>query len=194
MTIKNLSGTVKFKVEGQQAQPKWMQTALKDALDKAEAPPESLRFQCRIATDARANFKYIELPDGESLSLHPKSNPQFGKNRNGHAYLTASLVYSGDGQAYTFRWIGDAVPKKMQEVAVRHDKGQFVRPTVVLLDLAKATVAPSWKVNGHAGPGVTNNSRSKERAAEASRRLRAGVRIRSPRNCARLTDSDIHTA
>ena len=190
MTLTNLTGTVKFKVDGQSALPRWMQTALRDALDNAAAPPESLRFQCRIATDAKRNFEKIDLANGETLSLHPRSNPQFGKNRDGHAYLTASFTYSGDGMAYTIRWVGDAVPQKMQEVAVKHDKGLSVKPTVVALDLAQASITPSWKANGHAAPGLTNVSRTREKAAEDGRRQRAKA-TRGKRNCARLTDADL---
>lgn len=185
MTL-NLTGTVGFKVAGQEALPKWMQTALKDALDSADAPPESLRFQCRIATDAKQNFENINLDNGETLSLHPRSNPQFGRNRSGHAYLTASFTYSGDGQAYTLRWLGDAIPKRMQEIAVKHDKGLSVKPTTIALDLAQASVTPSWKANGHAGPGLTNVSRDK--GGDTKPRVKV---TRGKRNCARLTDADL---
>lgn len=190
MALTNLTGKVPFKVAGQSALPKWMQTALKDALDNAGAPPESLRFQCRIATDAKSNFEKIELANGETLSLHPRSNPQFGKNRSGHAYLTASFTYSGDGQAYTIRWVGDAIPQKMQEVAVKHDKGLSVEPTTIALDLTHASITPTWEANRHAAPGLTNVSRAKKRAAGDERKEPA-KRTRGKRNCSRLTDADL---
>lgn len=191
MTLPNLTGTIKFKVEGQQAQPKWMQTALKDALDKADAPPESLRFQCRIATDARKNFEQINLPNGETLTLRRSSNPQFGKNRDGHAYLTVTMTYSGDGLGYRLRWTGDSVPKRMQEIAVRHDRGNAVKPATIGLDLSAAEVTPSWRVAGHKRPALPGDWAKAQAAAKA--RIAAGQpkQTRSKRNCARLTDADI---
>lgn len=190
MTLTQLSGIVRFKVAGQSALPKWMQTALKDALDNADSPPESLRFQCRIATDARENLSMIELADGETLTLHPQARPQFGKNRSGHAYLTATMTYSGDGQSYSIRWIGDGVPSKMQEIAVKHDKGLSVKPATVILNLANAQVTPSAVAHG-------NQNRTPEKAREDQRQLRAKWKVegvkksRGKRNCARLTDTDI---
>lgn len=191
MALTNLTGTVPFKVEGQSALPKWMQTALKDALDNADAPPESLRFQCRIATDARENLQEIKLSDGETLKLHYKSHPQFGKNRDGHAYLTASFIYSGDGQAYTIRWVGDAVPQKMQEVAVRHDKGLAVRPTTIRLDLSAAQITPAWKAHGQVGPSGTRDHRVEAARTEARRAAGISKPRRAKRSCARLTDADL---
>lgn len=192
MTLTDLTGSVRFKVAGQPAMPKWMQTALADALDKAEAPPESLRFQCRIATDARENFSLINLPNGETLTLHPKARPQFGKNRDGHAFLTATLIYSGDGLGYRFRWIGNDVPQKMQEVAVKHDKGLAVNPVVVGLDLSKAEITPSWKVNGYKGPDAeAQRSRARREAGKIGQRDHDGKAKRGKRTCARLTDADL---
>lgn len=190
MTLTELNGTVPFKVAGQSALPKWMQTALKDALDHSDAPPESLRFQCRIATDAQQNLARIELDNGETLTLHPKARPQFGKNKHGQAFLTATMTYSGDGESYSIRWVGEAVPQKMQEIAVKHDKGLSVKPTTVRLSLADAVVTPAAKAHG-------NTSRTKEKARESTRAKRARNKAagitesRAKRNCARLTDADL---
>ena len=193
MTLTALAGKIPFKVNGQVAIPKWMQTALADALDKAKAPPESLRFQCRIATDAQNNFASVKLSDGETLSLHPLSHPQFGKNHSGEAFLTAAMTYSGDGQTYTFRWLGDGVPVAMQQIAVKHDMGKAVKATTVDLDLGAAHITPSYRANGHAGAPGTRDHKS-----EAARRLElasAGVvrKSRSKRNCARLTIADVES-
>lgn len=185
MTTPTFNGRVRFKIAGQEALSKWAQEAIRNALESADAPPESLRFQCRIATDARENFKTIELDGGETLTLSPKGNPQFGKNRDGHPYLTVTLVYSGDGLSYRFRWLGDAVPSKMQQVAVKHDKGQSVRATTVGLDLARAEVTPSWKVNGKTSPPT-----ARDWAQERQRKGSSGIK-RSPRRCGRITDADV---
>lgn len=192
MTLTKLTGFIPFKVAGQEALTKWAQKAISAALDSVDSPPESLRFQCRIATDARENFSLITLPNGETLTLHPKARPQFGKNRDGHAFLTATMIYSGDGLGYRLRWIGNDVPQKMQEVAVKHDKGLAVKPAVVGLDLSKAEITPSWKAHGYEGP--------KSEALRSQARREAGKlgswdgdrkAKRGKRTCARLTDADI---
>lgn len=190
MTLTHLKGIVRFKVAGQNALPKWQQTALRDALAKADAPPEALRFQCRIATDAQDNLKLVNLPDGETLTLHPKSRPQFGKNHRGQAYLTATMTYSGDGENYTIRWLGENVPPKMREVAVKHDKGVSVSPVTIALDLSKAEVTPSWKY--HSGPERSSRSHAAEKARAEQRRVDGKPkREYSTRHCARLTDADL---
>lgn len=192
MTLTQLSGKINFKVAGQTALGKWAQTAIQNALESADAPPESLRFQCRIATDARENFALIELPDGETLTLSPKAQPQFGKNRDGHAFLTTTLIYSGDGLGYRFRWLGNDVPQKMQEVAVKHDKGLAVAPATIALDLSKAEITPSWKVSGHAGPYSATRNNAQEVARAAERKAAGKPKVtRSKRNCARLTEGDL---
>ena len=148
MNTPTFNGIVRFKVAGQKALAKWAQQAIANALAVQETPPESLRFQCRIATDARENFAEVNLKDGGKLTLHPKSNPQFGKNHEGKVYLTVTVQYSITGETYRLRWIGDAVPSKMVDVAVQHDQGLSVRPTTIGLDLAKAEVTPTYKVGG----------------------------------------------
>lgn len=192
MTLTNLTGIVKFKVAGQKAQPKYLQELLKNALAAQVEPPESLRYQCRIASDARENFKKIELEDGETLTLHPSAKPQFGKNHKGHAYLTVTMIYSGDGRGYRLRWTGEKVPQKMQEVAVKHDKGLAVKPIVVGLDLSSAEVTPSWKAAYHSRPPKPGDWAKNQAAAKA--RIAAGQpkAVRSKRSCARLEDSDLN--
>lgn len=192
MTLTQLTGIVPFKVAGQAALGKWAQTAIQTALESTDAPPESLRFQCRIATDAQKNFELITLPDGETLKLHPKARPQFGKNRDGHAFLTVTMIYSGDGLGYRLRWIGNNVPPKMQEVAVKHDKGLAVKPVVVGLDLAKAEVTPSWKAHGYKGPNAEAlRSQARREAGKIGGQDSARKAKRGKRTCARLTDADL---
>lgn len=191
MTLEALAGVIRFHVQGQSALPKWQQTALRNALAKNDSPPEELRFQCRIATDARDNFSLIELNNGETLKLHYKSQPQFGKNRNGDAYLTVTMVYSGDGNSYCIKWSGDAVPRKMQQVAVKHDQGVAVRPCTIALDLAKAKITPSYKQNYQPKP-PSERSFKEEAAAAQLRRAQGKPQItRARRTCRRLTESDI---
>lgn len=193
MNTPTFKGLVRFKVAGQKALPKWAQQAITNALAVQETPPESLRFQCRIATDAKANFERVDLADGESLSLSAKGSPQFGKNHEGKPYLTVTVIYSGDGQSYRLRWLGAAVPPKMTEVAVKHDRGLDVRPTTVGLDLAKAEVTPTWRANSQRGP-----AKGRDYKAEVARRreLRAqgADRPKRKRRCARITEADLATS
>ena len=192
MTTPAFHGLVKFKIAGQEALSKWAQEAIQNALENAAAPPESLRFQCRIATDARDVFKEIKLEDGETLKLSPKAHPQFGKNRDGHPYLTVTLVHSADGEAYRFRWIGNAVPKKMQEVAVKHDLGKSVRTSTVGLDLSAAEVTPAARAYG------TPHKSERDYKTEYARKkggkgIKGGVsgKPRGARRCGRITESDL---
>lgn len=191
-TIPNLVGTVPFRVHGQKALSKFQQEVNARFIAMGGEMPESLRFQCRIATDARENFARIDLPDGETLTLHPKAAPQFGKNRDGHAFLTVTLKYSGDGRGYRFRWIGQNVPRKMQEVAVKHDQGKYVAATTVPLDLSAAEVTASYIVGGY--ENAPSRAPEKVREYDRARRARkaAGVPTkRGPRSCARLTADDL---
>lgn len=194
MTLENIKGFIRFQVEGQAALSPWAQRALQNALKSGEAP-EELRFQCRIATDARKNFELIELPDGETLTLHSKARPQFGKNHRGHAYLTTTLVYSGDGQAYTFRWVGDAVPLKMQQIAVKHDMGKATPACMVRLDLDKASITPAWKTHHKPGPSNSTRSKTEEKRTAAERRAAGKPRVkRATRRCERMTQADLEVS
>lgn len=190
MNTPAFKGIVRFKVAGQKALPKWAQQAITNALNAAEAPPESLRFQCRIATDAKANFEHVELKDGETLTLNKRGNPQFGKNHEGKPYLTVTVIYSGDGESYRLRWVGDAVPPKMQEVAVKHDKGLSVAATTIGLNLEKAEVTPSYIPNDVRHPSRRNYK--KENGKRGSRPEGGFTgRTRAKRRCARITESDL---
>lgn len=189
MTLTNLTGKIAFKVDGQNALPKWQQQAIRNALEGQQAPPESLRFQCRIASDARENFKEIALNDGETLRLHPRAKPQFGKNNKGQAYLTATMSYSGDGNSYTVKWVGDAVPEKMQRIAVKHDKGLKVGAATVNLDLSKAQVTPSVYVERNR----RHAQKHPKSLAESRKRYEAKRGATNNRTCTRLTESDLKT-
>lgn len=191
MTLTNLTGKIKFRVESQKALSRWQATAIRDALARNDSPPEELRFQCRMATDARQNFAHLDLSNGETLKLHHRSRPQFGKNRDGDAYLTVTMTYSGDGQSYCLRWTGDGVPRKMQELAVKHDEGRAVKACVILIDLADAEVKPSWTNYGQTVPPSERDYKGE--IAKASERKAAGkpVLTRAKRSCARLTAADL---
>lgn len=143
--ITDMKGTVRFHIKGQEARPAWERKMLASALNNGQGAPNDLRFQCRVAQDARENFASIPVPGG-TLSIHPKSKPQFGRDRNGKAYLTVVLVDSRDGESYKVRWLGDAVPLRMQQVAVKHDEGRRVSATRVALRWQDAEIVPSERV------------------------------------------------
>lgn len=191
MTHTAFDAKIRFKIKGQSALAKWQQEAIKRGLDSPTGPPEALRFNCRIAQDAKENFADIPLADGSSLRLDPRGvQPQFGKNRHGEAYLTATLVHSGSGDSFKVQWIGDAVPDAMKTTAVMHDEGRKVGAKTVLLDLAKARVTPVHEVAGNKDKAKRDIRAEEKRRAE----LRAaGVpkRTRSRRQCSRLTSADL---
>lgn len=141
--ITNLSGVIRFAVKGQQARESWERKLLAKVINGGVGAPNDLRYQCRIAQDARENFANIPIAGGGHLSVHPKSKPQFGRDQSGRAYLTVVLVDSRDGESYKVRWVGDAVPRKMQEVAVKHDEGRRVGATRVALRWEDAEITRS---------------------------------------------------
>lgn len=190
--LENLAGIVRFKVEGQRALPKWQRNALVAAMGSLDSPPEALRFQCRIAQDAQKNLAFVELENGESLTLHSKARPQFGKDHTGQAYLTATMTYSKDGESYTLRWVGDKVPPKMKEVAVKHDKGEAVSATTIGLNLADAQVMPIWKAQKRSA--AVKRDHKAENARRSEIREAGEKRTRGPRSCARITDADLAIA
>ena len=144
MTAQHLkpTGHVAVKVKGQDARPRWEQNLLRKALIEGVGGDQELRFTCRIAQDVNETFERVDLPDGTHLTLNPKAKAQFGRNKDGQAYLTVGVTWSGNGLAYRLRWVGDKVPRKMQEVAVKHDEGRAVRPVAIALDFADANIAP----------------------------------------------------
>lgn len=191
MTDTDFDAKVRFKIKGQSALAKWQQEAIKRGLDSPTGPPEALRFNCRIAQDAKENFAEVPLGNGSYLFLDPRGvQPQFGKNVHGEAYLTVTLKHSDSGESFRVQWIGEAVPEAMKTTAVMHDEGRKVGAKTVLLELDKARITPVHQVSG-------NKDKSKrDIAAEQARRaaLRAaGVpkQKRSKRTCERLTSADL---
>lgn len=191
ITAPKFEGKVRFRIKGQEAIPKWQRDAIKKGMESEAGPPESLRFQCRIAMDAREVFERVELSDGSFLSMNEKkTRPQFGKNRDGEAYLTVTLTHSSTGESYRVQWLGDDVPSAMQRTAVLHDKGMKVAPKVVVLDLGRARVTPSHIVKRM--PHRSERNHAEEKARQKALRA-AGVekKSRAPRHCARITEADI---
>lgn len=184
--ITKFSGKIRFRIQGQEAQPKWVQDAIKRGLNSPDGPPESLRFQCRIATDCHDNFRDVKLDNGTTLTLHPKAKPQFGRNRDGHAYLTVTLTHIETGESYRFRWLGKNVPLAMQQTAVKHDEGKRVGAKTVVLDVDRAEITPIHQVYGH-----PHRSQRDTRAERLSAAKSATKISRGRRHCARLTAADL---
>lgn len=161
--IASMKGTVRFSIKGQEARPSWERKALANAISNGQGAPNDLRFQCRIAQDARENFAEIPVPGG-TLSIHQKSKPQFGRTRDGKPYLTVTLVDSRDGESYKVRWIGDAVPRKMQEVAIKHDEGRRVGAARVALRWQDAEITLSDKTDHRARHDVAPSGEMRVRS------------------------------
>lgn len=192
-TAPKFSGIVKFRVEGQKALPPFQQEINRRFIAMDGEMPNALRYQCRIATDARKAFESVPLADGETLTLHHRVMPQFGwENDRGRAFLTATMVYSGDGKTYRVKWIGSKVPGKMLDVAVRHDEGKFVAATTIMLDLADAEVsAVRARVRDRA------KSREHEQAYERRHQEATGENRNATRrkySCGRATRAKIDAA
>ena len=179
-TITPPTGIVRFRIKGQEARAPWERKMLAAALNNGDGAPNDLRFQCRIAQDARENFADIQVPGG-TLSIHGRSKPQFGRTSNGEAYLTVVLVDSRDGESYKYRWTGDAVPLKMQQVAVKHDEGKKVSPTTVALRWDAAEVTRSDHADHRARHDVAPDGTLHERRAPESK----------PRQFGRLCATDL---
>jgi hypothetical protein len=177
MTTTELKGRVVVAVQGQTAQPAWMQNLLKKALDNGVGADQELRFTCRIAQDAKAAFARITTADGSDWVLNPKAAPQFGRNRHGNAYLTLGLIHEATGGRVRITWEGEGVPPKMKEVAVKHDEGRRVGATRIALNLEDAEVTELLE--------RTEGDRNRARRYEAkSARHVAGTTRRHGRLCA----------
>lgn len=177
MTTTELKGRVVVAVQGQSAQPAWMQNLLKKALDSGNGADQELRFTCRIAQDAKTAFSRITTADGEEWALNPKAAPQFGRNGRGNAYLTLGLIHEETGVRVRLTWEGDVVPSKMKEVAVKHDEGKRVGATRIALKLEEAEIVEI--------EARTESDRNRARRYEAkSQRHHAGTQRRHGRLCA----------
>lgn len=131
---------LKVHVQGQNPMTAGQRQLLKNAFKDGVDLPTSLRFTCRIAEDVKLTIgDGIEF-DGQVYKLNPAATPQFGKNKDGHAFLSFSLNRESDGKFFGFSWVGDAVPYKMKQVAVKHDLGEPVRACSIKLSFADAKV------------------------------------------------------
>lgn len=191
MTTPTFAGKLRFPIKGQAALPKWQRDAIKRGMESLEGPPESLRFKCRIAEDARANFADVRLADGTHLYWNPRQRggePQFYKDHKGLPHLTITLT-DDDGQSYSVQWVGDAVPLAMQETAVKHDMGLQVGHRVVSLDWAQASVTPVARKAPVRREG--RNYRAEEASRKAQREAGVAPKTRARRVCERLTAADL---
>lgn len=176
-----LKGRVVVAVQGQSAQPTWMQNLLRKALNHGAGADQELRFTCRIAQDAKKAFERITTEDGEEWILNPKATPQFGRNQRGNAYLTLGLISTDTGERIRLTWEGRAVPSKMKEIAVKHDEGRRVGATRIALPLETAKITEIVQQ-------TDESSRQRKRRYEAKTgRGAAGV----PRAHGRLCNADL---
>lgn len=118
------------------------QTAINKSLRKKLAAVDtsdfdgSLRFTCRVAQDMNKTLEE-QLPDGWTPNRSARA--QFGKDFEGKPYLTVGVV-DNNNEAWRIRWTGKAIPRKLAEVAVKHDTGSAVRATVVPMPVTSAQV------------------------------------------------------
>lgn len=133
----HLDGKISIRVKPQAKRDAWVQKIIDEQIKLGNGAPQALRYQCRIAQDTMEALK-AELP--APLKLNPRSTPQFGETYTGLPYLSFGLINEETEQRFNIRWEGDNVPRKMVEVAVKHDQGRATRAAVVKLDFSKAKV------------------------------------------------------
>jgi hypothetical protein len=136
----NPKGFFRLSVRGQVGLPKQQQKLLQKALDEGKGADNELRFQCRIAQDVNAAFERLDLGDGTYFTIHEKSKAQFGRDRNGEAYLTVVAYWSKNNTSYRIKWTGDAVPRRAKVIAVAHDEGRKVAPERVAFRWSAASI------------------------------------------------------
>lgn len=142
--VYNVKGEVEVTVRGQDALPPWQRRIIRDALNNGEDASQDLKFGCRIALDVNEAFENLE----GVFTLNPKAKAQFGKNAQGLPYLTVGIINRSSGEKLRLHWEGDAVPRRMIQVAVKHDEGLAVRTAKVKLDLSRAQI---WQLGAKDG-------------------------------------------
>lgn len=139
MSNNRFGGMAKIRIKGQEAEPKWKQRLIQKALQDGTGASKELRYQCRVAQDVNAAFSEgLLLPDGTRIVPRKDSPAHFGRNADGQPYLTIGVTWDLDGADYKLTWVGERVPLKMKEVAVKHDEGKKVGATTVALRLEDA--------------------------------------------------------
>jgi hypothetical protein len=93
-----------------------------------------------VAADVKAAIGDGFLVEDVLYMPNMASTPHFGKNKDGQASLTFGLTRATDGERFTFKWIGDAVPHVLLELAVKHDEGARAPQATVALEFDAAEV------------------------------------------------------
>src|SRR5690625_7805851 len=82
-----------FKVKGQKELPKWQREAIRRGVESESGPPESLRFQCRITTDANENAEGVKPMDGGTVTDHQNARTPIGEDHNDLPYQSGPVTH-----------------------------------------------------------------------------------------------------
>lgn len=119
-------------------------------------PGKTLTYTCAVAeatneafgavyNDARervVQYQPIEFPDFGEFRLSSHSRAHFGLDKRNHIYLSVGLRPFDEASdlRYKLIWRDNAVPQKLAEIAVKHDRGEPHPECTVELPLADAEV------------------------------------------------------
>lgn len=137
-------GTVRLAVEAREALSLWQRKLLREALKEDDAP-NTLRYGCAIAVatnEAVAKGVKAEVNGKRTtLTLARSGRAQFGKNTRGNPFLTITVANADNPkQRWTVRWEGDAIPRQLRTIGVKHDEGKAAAECGVMLQLRNAEI------------------------------------------------------
>lgn len=149
MTNIEFGGGLRIDIAGQ-ALSKAHQAIIQKALATGMQQDERVvRYSCRIAQDANAAIAAGIVDNQGGLWMpNPNARAQFGKAHDGEPFLSFGVLNESTGKRRSIRFVGDSVPTKMMEVAVRHDEGRDVRPTSITLNMSNALVYETGNKDG----------------------------------------------
>lgn len=124
--------------------PPGQRVILRKAFNDGVNIPKALWYQCRVAEDLKDALGEGILVNDELYRPNSHSTPFFGKNVRGKASLVFGLVRDSDGAKFSFKWQGDVVPRRLLELAVKHDEGVRAPKATVTLNFDDAEV---WETN-----------------------------------------------
>lgn len=137
-----LEGLIKLKIAPQSARSRWEQKMFEKVLGDGTDIDPSLIWGCHIAKDVNDSFPELQKAIGYGLLANPHSPARFyTEKRSGLRTLTWGALDPVSGDRYKITFRGEAVPKKLRDIAMAHDRGKPTRAATVALDLSKAEVS-----------------------------------------------------
>lgn len=138
-------GTVRLAVEAREALPLWQRQLIAKGLEEDDAP-NAQRYECAIAVatnEALAKGVKADVNGKRTtLTLARSGRALFGKKaKNDHPFLTVTVANADNPkQRWTVRWEGDAIPRQLRTIGVKHDEGKAAAECGVMLQLRNAKI------------------------------------------------------